>query len=48
MTDKDEEVASSKNNIFNKDQNAILNALFRTNSDEKPYPLGPHIPISSG
>ena len=38
---RDEEVASSKKNR----NRAKIDTLFMTKTDEKPYPLGPHIPI---
>ena len=47
----DKEVASSKFNIrvyknrFIYDQNGQIDTLFMNKTAEKPYPLGPHIPI---
>ena len=52
---RDKEVASSKFNTSIKKsipylwprwrQNAKIDSLFMTKTAEKPYPLGPHIPI---
>ena len=54
-TDNDEKVTSSKkhtqfktrvlNHILFKTKMAKIDTLFMTKMVEKPYPLGPHIPI---
>ena len=41
----DEEVASSKTKIELKRQSEKVDTLFMTKMAEKPYHLGPHIPI---
>ena len=43
--DKDEKVASSKKHTQFKTRVLKPDTLFMTKAAEKPYPLGPHIPI---